>query len=130
MTSGPVRMTGRSSCRHTSSVVWPAACPARTAATRRRPGPGARRVDGRHRERCAGAGTTASLRSRSCPATTSSASWRAVGPGVNRSLTGRRVAALTKTGGWVAAVLLTAADLAEVPDRVIADEAETLIVNG
>ena len=54
----------------------------------------------------------------------------AVGPGVNRSLTGRRVAALTKTGGWATAVLLTAADLVEVPDGVNADEAETLIVNG
>jgi NADPH:quinone reductase-like Zn-dependent oxidoreductase len=54
----------------------------------------------------------------------------AVGPGVNRSLTGRRVAALTKTGGWATAVLLTAADLVEVPDGVSADEAETLIVNG
>jgi NADPH2:quinone reductase len=54
----------------------------------------------------------------------------AVGPGVNRSLTGRRVAALTKTGGWATAVLLSAADLVEVPDGVSADEAETLIVNG
>ncbi len=54
----------------------------------------------------------------------------AVGTGVNRSLTGRRVAALTKTGGWATAVLLTAADLVEVPDGVSADEAETLIVNG
>ncbi len=54
----------------------------------------------------------------------------AVGPGVNRSLTGTRVAALTKTGGWAAAVLLTAADLVEVPDGVSAEAAETLIVNG
>ena len=49
---------------------------------------------------------------------------------MNRSLAGRRVAALTKTGGWATAVLLTAADLVEVPDGVGADEAETLIVNG
>jgi NADPH:quinone reductase-like Zn-dependent oxidoreductase len=54
----------------------------------------------------------------------------AVGPGVDRALVGRRVAALTKTGGWASAVLLTAADLVEVPDGVSADEAETLIVNG
>ncbi|HEX4661457.1 MAG TPA: medium chain dehydrogenase/reductase family protein [Streptosporangiaceae bacterium] len=54
----------------------------------------------------------------------------AAGPGVDRSLTGRRVAALTKTGGWATAVLLAAADLVAVPERVGADEAETLIVNG
>jgi NADPH2:quinone reductase len=54
----------------------------------------------------------------------------ATGPGVDRSLTGKRVAALTKTGGWATAVLLTAADLVEVPEKVSADEAETLIVNG
>ncbi|MGH9060597.1 MAG: alcohol dehydrogenase catalytic domain-containing protein, partial [Acidimicrobiales bacterium] len=54
----------------------------------------------------------------------------AVGPGVDRGLAGRRVAALTKTGGWATAVLLTAADLVEVPDGIGADEAETLIVNG
>jgi NADPH:quinone reductase-like Zn-dependent oxidoreductase len=53
-----------------------------------------------------------------------------VGPGVDRALIGRRVAALTKTGAWATAVLLTAADLVEVPDGVGADEAETLIVNG
>jgi len=45
----------------------------------------------------------------------------AVGPDVNPSLTGRRVAALTKTGGWATAVLLTAADVVEVPDGVSAD---------
>ncbi|WP_328608252.1 medium chain dehydrogenase/reductase family protein [Amycolatopsis sp. NBC_00345] len=54
----------------------------------------------------------------------------AVGPGVDRVLVGRRVAALTKTGGWATAVLLTAADLVQVPDGISADEAETLIVNG
>jgi len=54
----------------------------------------------------------------------------AVGPGVSPSLTGKRVAALTKTGGWATNVLLTAADLVEVPDGVSADDAETLIVNG
>ncbi|GLY42885.1 NADPH:quinone reductase [Amycolatopsis sp. NBRC 101858] len=54
----------------------------------------------------------------------------AVGPGVNSALVGRRVAALTKTGGWATAVLLTAADLVEVPDGIDADDAETLIVNG
>lgn len=54
----------------------------------------------------------------------------AVGPGVDGALVGRRVAALTKTGGWATAVLLTAADLVEVPDGIGADEAETLIVNG
>jgi NADPH:quinone reductase-like Zn-dependent oxidoreductase len=54
----------------------------------------------------------------------------AVGPGVDRALVGQRVAALTKTGGWATAVLLTAADLVQVPDGVSADEAETLIVNG
>jgi NADPH:quinone reductase-like Zn-dependent oxidoreductase len=54
----------------------------------------------------------------------------AVGPGVSPALTGRRVAALTKTGGWATAVLLSAADLVEVPGGVSADEAETLIVNG
>ncbi|MFF1306044.1 medium chain dehydrogenase/reductase family protein [Streptomyces sp. NPDC058307] len=54
----------------------------------------------------------------------------AVGPGVDRTLVGRRVAALTKTGGWATAVLLTAADLVEVPDGIDPDEAETLIVNG
>ncbi|MEU5342068.1 medium chain dehydrogenase/reductase family protein [Streptomyces sp. NPDC020766] len=54
----------------------------------------------------------------------------AVGPGVDRALLGRRVAALTKTGGWSSAVVLTAADLVEVPDGIGADEAETLIVNG
>ncbi|MET7453494.1 medium chain dehydrogenase/reductase family protein [Streptomyces sp. NPDC005574] len=54
----------------------------------------------------------------------------AVGPGVDRALIGRRVAALTKTGGWSTAVLLTAADLVDVPEGVDPDEAETLIVNG
>jgi len=54
----------------------------------------------------------------------------AVGPGVDQALVGRRVAALTKTGGWATAVLLTAADLVEVPDGVGAAEAETLVVNG
>src|SRR3954451_5843230 len=54
----------------------------------------------------------------------------AVGEGVDRALAGRRVAALTKTGGWATAVLLSAADLVEVPDGVGADEAETVIVNG
>lgn len=54
----------------------------------------------------------------------------AVGPGTDRTLIGRRVAALTKTGGWATAVLLTAADLVEVPDGIDPDEAETLIVNG
>jgi NADPH2:quinone reductase len=54
----------------------------------------------------------------------------AVGPGVDRALLGRRVAALTKTGGWATAVLLTAADLVEVPDGIDADDAETLVVNG
>ena len=54
----------------------------------------------------------------------------AVGPGVDHAMLGRRVAALTKTGGWATAVLLTAADLVEVPDGIGADEAETLIVNG
>lgn len=49
---------------------------------------------------------------------------------MDQALAGRRVAALTKTGGWATAVLLTAADLVEVPDGVGADEAETLIVNG
>ncbi|MEV6632729.1 medium chain dehydrogenase/reductase family protein [Actinoplanes sp. NPDC051470] len=53
-----------------------------------------------------------------------------VGSGVDRALIGRRVAALTKTGAWATAVLLTAADLVEVPDGVGADDAETLIVNG
>jgi NADPH2:quinone reductase len=53
-----------------------------------------------------------------------------VGPGVDGALVGRRVAALTKTGAWATAVLLTAADLVEVPDGIGADEAETLIVNG
>jgi NADPH:quinone reductase-like Zn-dependent oxidoreductase len=53
-----------------------------------------------------------------------------VGPGVDRALIGRRVAALTKIGAWATAVLLTAADLVEVPDGVGADEAEALIVNG
>ncbi|WP_326659719.1 medium chain dehydrogenase/reductase family protein [Streptomyces canus] len=55
---------------------------------------------------------------------------KAVGPGTDRTLIGRRVAALTKTGGWATAVLLTAADLVEVPDGIDPDEAETLIVNG
>ncbi|WP_328744245.1 medium chain dehydrogenase/reductase family protein [Streptomyces sp. NBC_00285] len=54
----------------------------------------------------------------------------AVGAGVDPALVGRRVAALTKTGGWATAVLLTAADLVEVPDGIGPDEAETLIVNG
>ncbi|GAA3273552.1 zinc-binding dehydrogenase [Dactylosporangium vinaceum] len=54
----------------------------------------------------------------------------AVGPGVDRALVGRRVAALTKTGAWATAVLLTAAELVQVPDGVGADEAETLVVNG
>ena len=54
----------------------------------------------------------------------------AVGPGVNPSLAGQRVAALTKTGGWATAVVLTAADLVQVPGGVSADEAETLVVNG
>jgi NADPH:quinone reductase-like Zn-dependent oxidoreductase len=54
----------------------------------------------------------------------------AVGPGVDGTLVGRRVAALTKTGGWATAVLLTAADLVDVPEGIEADEAETLIVNG
>src|SRR3954468_15207048 len=54
----------------------------------------------------------------------------AVGEGVDRALAGRRVAALTKTGGWATAVLLSAADLVEVPDGVGADDAETVIVNG
>lgn len=54
----------------------------------------------------------------------------AVGPGVDQALLGRRVAALTKTGAWATKVLLTAADLVEVPDGIGADEAETLIVNG
>ncbi len=54
----------------------------------------------------------------------------AVGPGVDRALLGRRVAALTKTGAWATAVLLTAADLVEVPEGIGADEAETLVVNG
>src|SRR5436190_2166016 len=53
-----------------------------------------------------------------------------VGRGVDSALIGRRVAALTKTGAWATAVLLTAADLVEVPDGVSADEAETLVVNG
>ncbi|MHA6757244.1 medium chain dehydrogenase/reductase family protein [Streptacidiphilus sp. PAMC 29251] len=53
-----------------------------------------------------------------------------VGPGVDRALLGRRVAALTKTGGWATAVLLSAADLVEVPDGIEAAEAETLVVNG
>lgn len=54
----------------------------------------------------------------------------AVGTGVDPALVGRRVAALTKTGGWATAVLLTAADLVQVPDGIGPDEAETLIVNG
>ncbi|MFI5842963.1 medium chain dehydrogenase/reductase family protein [Catenuloplanes sp. NPDC051500] len=54
----------------------------------------------------------------------------AVGPDVDRALIGTRVAALTKTGAWATAVLLTAADLVDVPDGIGADEAETLIVNG
>ncbi len=54
----------------------------------------------------------------------------AVGPGVDATLVGRRVAALTKVGGWATAVLLTAADLVEVPDGIAPDDAETLIVNG
>src|SRR3954454_25015562 len=54
----------------------------------------------------------------------------AVGDGVDRALLGRRVGALTKTGAWATAVLLSAADLVEVPDGVDADEAETLVVNG
>jgi NADPH:quinone reductase-like Zn-dependent oxidoreductase len=54
----------------------------------------------------------------------------AVGAGVDDGLLGQRVAALTKTGGWATAVVLTAADLVEVPDGVCAEEAETLIVNG
>jgi NADPH:quinone reductase-like Zn-dependent oxidoreductase len=53
-----------------------------------------------------------------------------VGPGVDGALVGRRVAALTKTGAWATAVLLTAAELVEVPDGVAADDAETLVVNG
>lgn len=53
-----------------------------------------------------------------------------VGPGVDQALIGRRVAALTKTGAWATAVLLTAAELVDVPDGVGADEAETLVVNG
>jgi NADPH:quinone reductase-like Zn-dependent oxidoreductase len=54
----------------------------------------------------------------------------AVGAGVDRALVDTRVAALTKTGGWATAVLLTAADLVEVPDGISADDAETVIVNG
>lgn len=54
----------------------------------------------------------------------------AVGTGVDPALLGRRVAALTKTGGWATAVLLSAADLVEVPDGIDPHEAETLIVNG
>src|SRR5689334_11406766 len=54
----------------------------------------------------------------------------AIGPGVDGALLGRRVAALTKTGAWATAVLLTAADLVEVPDGISADDAETLVVNG
>ncbi|MFI5960191.1 medium chain dehydrogenase/reductase family protein [Cryptosporangium sp. NPDC051539] len=53
-----------------------------------------------------------------------------VGSDVDQALIGRRVAALTKTGAWATAVLLTAAELVEVPDGVGADEAETLVVNG
>lgn len=53
-----------------------------------------------------------------------------VGPGVDRALVGRRVAALTKTGAWSTAVVLSAADLVEVPAPISADEAETVIVNG
>ena len=48
--------------------------------------------------RCAAASTTTSRRSRSCPATTSSAPSTAVGPGVDPALVGRRFAAVTKIG--------------------------------
>ena len=81
------------------------------------------------RARCAAAATTASRRSRSCPATTWSASYSRR-PRRGPALVGRRVAALTKTGGWATAVLLAAADLVEVPDGIAAEEAETLVVNG
>ncbi|SDD46581.1 medium chain dehydrogenase/reductase family protein [Auraticoccus monumenti] len=53
-----------------------------------------------------------------------------VGPGVDPALVGRRVAALTKTGGWASAVLLTAADLVDVPEGLDPVEVETLVVNG
>jgi NADPH:quinone reductase-like Zn-dependent oxidoreductase len=43
---------------------------------------------------------------------------------------GQRVAALTKVGGWAQRVVLDAADLVPVPDRVTAEDAETVIVNG
>lgn len=43
---------------------------------------------------------------------------------------GQRVAALTKTGGWTSHVVLDAADLVPVPDRVDAAAAETIVVNG
>ncbi|HTJ72926.1 MAG TPA: medium chain dehydrogenase/reductase family protein [Actinospica sp.] len=55
---------------------------------------------------------------------------QAVGEGVDRGLLGTRVAALTKVGGWASHVLLEAADLVEVPERLGAADAETAVVNG
>ncbi|HEV8569827.1 MAG TPA: medium chain dehydrogenase/reductase family protein [Actinoplanes sp.] len=56
----------------------------------------------------------------------------ALGPGVpaDRVRAGQRVAALTKTGGWADHVVLPAADLVGVPDRVDPADAETVVVNG
>jgi NADPH:quinone reductase-like Zn-dependent oxidoreductase len=56
----------------------------------------------------------------------------ALGPGVPADgvRAGQRVAALTKTGGWADHVVLPAADLVGVPDRVDPADAETVVVNG
>ena len=54
----------------------------------------------------------------------------ATGPGVDPALAGGRFAAVTKTGGWASHLLLDAADLVPVPDRVDPADAETVVVNG
>lgn len=54
----------------------------------------------------------------------------ATGPGVDPALADGRFAAVTKTGSWASHLLLDAADLVPVPDRVEAAEAETVVVNG
>ncbi|MFB2583088.1 medium chain dehydrogenase/reductase family protein [Herbiconiux sp. P15] len=54
----------------------------------------------------------------------------AAGDPSDAHLVGRRVATLTKTGAWATHAVVEARDSVPVPDAVLSDEAETVVVNG
>ena len=53
-----------------------------------------------------------------------------VGSRADQELVGRRVATITKTGGWATHPVVESRDSVIVPDGIIAEDAETVVVNG